>query len=101
MNSAAAGRNAGKDAWAKCVRATIRLAGVRVMGALTGPRLGAEQMEQEWCEVAAPSGCAWITCAVPMATTRTIPSRDTARANIRRFGTIPPIGYLLRSLMKA
>jgi hypothetical protein len=59
MKSEEAGRKTARSSWIKCAKATVRTTGNTLTVAVTGPRLGAEQIEQEWCEVVELSGCEW------------------------------------------
>jgi hypothetical protein len=59
MKSVEAGRKTTRSSWTKCAKATVRTTGNTLTVAVTGPRLGAEQIEQEWCDVVELSGCEW------------------------------------------
>src|SRR6266481_1970345 len=59
----------------KVSRGTYAIATALAMGnrstlATAGPRVGAEQIEQEWCAAWELIGCEWTACTVPMANTR-------------------------------
>ena len=53
----------------KCAIATGLTIGSTLIVVLAGPRLGAEQIEQEWWDVRELIGCEWTACTVPMANT--------------------------------
>jgi hypothetical protein len=49
-----------------------------------GPMVGAEQIEQEWCEVCeSAAGCAWAACAAPI--TNTSAMHNTPNAWVKKF----------------
>src|SRR5258708_24580375 len=62
------GRKTTKVSRAVGAIATGRAVGNKLTVAAAGPMLGAEQIEQEWCEVCgSAAGCAWTAWAVPIA----------------------------------
>lgn len=88
------GRKTTKVSCAECALATGRTTGNKITVVVTGPRLGAEQMEQEWCGVEELSGCEWTACAVPIATTSRTQSSDTSRTPMLRFAANPAMPSL-------
>lgn len=66
-----AGRKTTKVSRVKCAIATGLTIGKTLTVVVTGPRLGAEQIEQEWCDVWDLTGCEWTACTVPIANTST------------------------------
>jgi hypothetical protein len=85
MKSVEAGRKATNVSRAKCAMATGLTIGNALTVAVTGPKLGAAQMEQEWCDVWELTGCEWIACTVPIPSTRTAQSTHTTLATRLRF----------------
>ena len=63
------GRKTTKVSWVKCAIATGFTIGSTLIIVLAGPRLGAEQIEQEWWDVSELEGCEWTACIVPIAST--------------------------------
>jgi hypothetical protein len=53
----------------KCAIATGFTTGSTLTVVVAGPKLGAEQIEQEWWDVWELTGCEWTACTVPMAHT--------------------------------
>jgi hypothetical protein len=85
MKSVAAGRKTSRATWAKRAKATVRTTGNTLTVAVTGPRLGAEQIEQEWCDVVELTGWEWTACAVPIANTSTAHNTPSTWAIWLRF----------------
>ena len=55
---------------------------------VAGPRLGAEQIEQGWCDVWDLIGCEWTACTVPMAQTSATQNTHSAwEIQLRFAGT--------------
>src|SRR6266853_1042598 len=63
------GRKTTNVSRAKCAIATGLTIGSTLTVTAAGPRLGAEQIEQEWWDVRELIGCEWTACTVPMAQT--------------------------------
>ena len=80
------GRKTMKDSRGEYAIATGFTSGSRSTVVAAGPRLGAEQMEQEWCEVCeSASECECTACAVPIANTSTMDNRPRALTMELRF----------------
>jgi hypothetical protein len=62
----------------KCAIATGLIIGNTLIIALAGPRLGAEQIEQEWWDVRELIGCEWTACTVPIAQTSAMHNTHSA-----------------------
>ena len=62
----------------KCAIATGLTIGSTLIIVLAGPRLGAEQIEQEWCDVWDLIGCEWTACTVPMPNTSAMHNTHSA-----------------------
>lgn len=63
------GRKTTRVSRVKCAIATGLTIGNTLTVVVTGPRLGAEQIEQEWWDLRELIGCEWTACTVPMAHT--------------------------------
>jgi hypothetical protein len=83
------GRKATKVSLAVCAMATGLAVGSKLTDAAAGPMLGAEQIEQEWCEVCeSAAGCAWTACAVPIANTSAMHNTPKAWVKKLRFAGV-------------
>ena len=72
----------------KCAIATGLTIGRMLIVVVAGPRLGAEQIEQGWCDVWDLIGCEWTACTVPMAQTSTTQNTHSAwNIQLRFAGT--------------
>jgi hypothetical protein len=74
------GRKTKKVSRVKSAIASGLTIGKTLTVAVAGPRLGAEQTEQEWRDVWELTGCEWTACTVPMANTSAMHKTHSARA---------------------
>ena len=82
------GRKTAKVSRVKCAIATGLTIGSTLIIVLAGPRLGAEQIEQEWCDVWDLIGCEWTACTVPIAQTSAMHNTHSAwKIQLRLGGT--------------
>lgn len=79
------GRKTTKDSRVKCAIATGLTIGNTLTVVVTGPRLGAEQIEQEWWDVWELTGCEWTACKVPIANTSATHNTPSAWAILFRL----------------
>ena len=72
------GRKTTNVSRAKCAIATGLTIGSTLTVTAAGPRLGAEQIEQEWWDVRELIGCEWTACTVPIAQTSAMHNTHSA-----------------------
>ena len=68
--------------------ATGLIIGKTLIDVAAGPKLGAEQIEQEWWEVCDFAGCEWTACTVPIVKTSAMHNTQSTWAIWPRFAVV-------------